>query len=246
MKRCETIDYHLRGGFQDKIDAADGVDIIFAMDDYTKNSFRKDLYPEYKANRKLGKKSFNMFKVQQHITNVIFKELEVEEHYGYHMVRVPGAEGDDVIATVFRTIGKEYMLNVLIASDRDFIQLENVSQMNLFGQKVEAKLADEIVSPKEYLLGKIILGDGSDNIKKVFPGVGDKRALKLIRDKKALKEKLAADNDAASRFLLNKKLISFDNIPAELTKKITEAVNIELYRDAPLNETLSFSDYMMR
>lgn len=85
------------------------------------------------------------------------------------------------------------MLNVLIASDRDFVQLENVHQLNLFGKVVECKLADEVVTPREYLLAKVLLGDGADNIHKVFAKVGDKRALKLIRDKAELKKKLMED-----------------------------------------------------
>lgn len=244
MRRCETIDWQLRGHFQNEIDCADSIDIVFAQDDYVKNSFRKELYPEYKAQRKLAKKSFNMFKIQQYILNVIFKELEVEEKYGYHFVRVEGAEGDDVIATIFKKFGKDYFLNVLFASDHDFVQLENVHQINLFGKTVECKLANESVTPSEYLLGKILIGDGSDNIKQVFDNVGEKRALKMIRDRSLLKERLSKDQNAAKQYELNKKLISFDEIPEELTKKIVEAVSVHLYRDDPINTTIDFKNFM--
>ena len=245
MKRLETIDWQLKGHFQDSIDSADGIDFIYALDDYITNNFRKELYPEYKANRVIAKKSYNTFKIHQYIQNVIFKELEVEERYNYHIVRVEGAEGDDVIATLFKRVSKDYMLNVLFASDRDFVQLENVTQLNLYGKEVECKLADEKVTPSEYLLGKILLGDGSDNIKKVFEGVGDKRALKLIRNKELLKERLSENQDSAKQFLLNKKLISFDEIPKELSDKIFEELNVHLYKNNVLNDEIDFKNFMM-
>ena len=58
MKRCESIDWLLKANFKDEIDCLDRIDIIFAMDDYTSNSFRKNLYPQYKAQRKLTPKQF--------------------------------------------------------------------------------------------------------------------------------------------------------------------------------------------
>jgi len=127
MKKCEAIDWMLKDNFQDKIDAADGIDLVFAQDDKVSNSFRRQLYPEYKANRRLIKKSYDTFKIQRYIIDVLFKELKIEEKYSYHLVKIDNAEADDVIATIFREFGKEYMLNVLFASDRDFVQLEGVT-----------------------------------------------------------------------------------------------------------------------
>ena len=212
MKRCETIDWQLKSHFQDKLDAIDRIDIVFAMDDYVSKNFRKTLYPEYKAQRQIAPKAYNVFNIKQYVFDVIFKELELEEKYGYKFISVEGAEGDDVIATIFKRCVDDYDLKVLFASDHDFVQLKDVVQLNLFGQIVECKLADENVTPDEYLLSKIILGDGSDNIRKVFKGVGPKKALKLIRDKDKLKSMLKEDQDSAKQFILNRKLISFDEI----------------------------------
>lgn len=49
MRKCEVLDYYLKGHFQDQIDMADSIDYVFAMDDFVKNNFRKQIYPEYKA-----------------------------------------------------------------------------------------------------------------------------------------------------------------------------------------------------
>lgn len=245
MKRLETIDWHLQKRFQDQIDVADGVDLVFAMDDRVSKSFRKDIYPEYKANRKLAKKSYNIYKIHEYIMNVIFPELQVKDRYGYHMVKVPSAEGDDVIATIFRNLGSEYMFNVLIASDRDFLQLENVHQINLFGKEVLPIVAKTQISPKDYLLVKILVGDHSDNINQVFEKVGETKALKLINDREMLKKKLSESQDAAKQYILNEKLISFDRIPLTLTNAILDVVNKELYEETAMNSATDLRSFMM-
>lgn len=244
MKRLETIDWLTKSNHQVEIDVAKRIDIVFAMDDWLMKNFRKELYPEYKAQRVLAPKSYNVFAIKQYITDVIFKELEVEEKYDYHMISVEGAEADDVIACICKNLAKDYMLTILYASDHDFIQLENVKQYNLFGQKIECKVGNEEVTPKEYLLSKILLGDGSDNIGKVFSGVGPKKVLKLIRDKELLKNKLQESQDSAKQFLLNKKLISFDYIPKDLEKHIVEVASKKLYENEVINSNIDLKDFM--
>ena len=245
MKKCEAIDWMLKDNFQDEIDTADGIDFVFAQDDKVSNSFRKKLFPEYKATRRLKKKSYDTYKVQRYIVEVLFKDLKIEEKYSYHLIKVSNAEGDDVIATIFREFGKEYMLNVLFASDRDFVQLDNVVQLTMQGKLVECKLADEEVSHKDYLLGKIILGDGSDNIAKVFPKVGEKRALALLHDKAALRKRLKESQSATDQYELNKKLISFDEIPNDLAATIRDAAVKSLYKEEAMNDDVDFKDFMM-
>lgn len=245
MKRLETIDWHLRSHFQDQFDTADKVDIIFAMDDSLKSNFRKSVYPAYKENRRIAKKSYDVGKIHRYIQNVLFPELQVKETYGYHFLRVAGAEGDDVIAAVLKRLGGQYSLKVLIASDRDFLQLSDVCQLNLQGQEVLPMIGEEQVSPQEYLQCKILMGDGSDNIGQVFKKVGAKRALKLVRDKEKLKKMLKESQDAAKQYFLNKKLISFDEMPKELEDKIAEAASKELYSEEAINSQVDFSDFMM-
>ena len=244
MKRLETIDQLTKANYQDEIDSADRIDIVFAVDDHLTKNFRKDLYLEYKATRTVTPKSYNIYAIKKYITDVIFKELELEKNYDYHMLMVEGAEADDVIACVCKNLAKDYKKTILYASDKDFLQLEDVDQYNLFGQKVEPKLCDKIIAPKEYLKCKILLGDGSDNIAKVFSGVGPKKALKLVNDPEALKKKLLEDQNARKQFALNKKLISFDEIPEELEKHIVEKASQLLYENEVINKHVDFKDFM--
>ena len=76
---------------------------------------------------------------------------------------------------------------------------------------------------------KILLGDVSDNIPKVFDKVGPKKALKLIHDNAALKAKLKENQASAKQFKMNKQLICFSEIPKELKDKILEKVNEKVF-----------------
>lgn len=245
MKRLETIEWIAKENFQDEIDIASGIDIIFAMDDRLSYSFRKKLYPEYKAQRALVKRSYQLQPIKDYITNVIFKELEVEEKHGMKLVKVEGAEGDDVIATTLLNFKDKYLATMLIASDHDFLQIDGVREFDLFGKEAKRDLGGEIVSADDYLLGKILMGDKSDNIKQVFPKCGPKTALKWTKDKLALKTILKESQDAASRYLLNKKIISFKEIPSELSEAILEKVNLALYTNEQVNNaTIDLRDFM--
>ena len=90
------------------------------------------------------------------------------------------------------------------------------------------------------------MGDKSDNIKQVFNKCGPKTALRLVKDRIALQKLLNESQESSARYLLNKKIISFSEIPSELTDRIVEKVNQELYSDDVLNEqTVDLKQFMM-
>lgn len=66
-------------------------------------------------------KQFDIFKIRNYVFDVIFKELELEDKYGYKFISVEGAEADDIIATIVNKCSSDYQLKVLFASDHDFI-----------------------------------------------------------------------------------------------------------------------------
>ena len=64
---------------------------------------------------------------------------------------------------------------------------------------------------------KIILGDPSDNIKPVFKNCGLKTVLKYYKNPEYFEECLKKENSSAHEaYLLNKKLIDFNEIPISL------------------------------
>lgn len=246
MWKLESVEDVVKSNFQAEVDECDEIDIVFAMDDKLSHSFRKNLYPEYKAHRALVKRQFQLQPIKDYIVDVIFKELDVEHEHGYHLVKVEGAEGDDVIATTIMRLRDNYVGMVLIASDHDFLQIDGLREFDLFGKEAKRDLGGEIVSAKDYLVGKILMGDRSDNIQQVFLRCGPKTALKWTKDKDALKKTLKEDHSLAARYLLNKKMIDFNSIPQELSDKILESVNAALYKNTRLNKRSAgdWSDFM--
>lgn len=246
MWKLESVEDVAKSNFQNEMDECDAIDIVFAMDDKLSHSFRKELYPEYKAHRALVKRQFQLQPIKDYIVDVIFKDLDVEHERGYHLVKVDGAEGDDVIATTILKLKDNYVGMMLIASDHDFLQIDGLREFDLFGKEAKRDLGGEIVSAKDYLIGKILMGDRSDNIQQVFTRCGPKTALKWTKDKEALKKTLKEDHSLASRYLLNKKMIDFNSIPQELSDKILKSVNESLYKNVKLNKRMpgNWEDFM--
>ena len=245
MNKLQSLEDIAQSNFSDEIDSCEQVDIIFACDDKLKKNFRLDLYPQYKANRLVVKRSYHVDTIKDYIKNVLYKELQLEENYGYKFITVDGAEGDDVIATFMKHFAKDYVGSILIASDRDFLQLDNVREFDLYGKEAERKLGDEIVSAEDFLLGKILMGDKSDNISQVFLRCGPKTALSLVKNKDELNKRLIESATATEKYNLNKKIIAFSETPSELTDKIKRVISETLYSEDVINPASNLKTFMM-
>jgi 5'-3' exonuclease len=243
MNKLQALEGIARTNFGDEIDSCEQIDIVFACDDKLKRNFRLDLYPQYKANRLVVKRQFKLQPIKDYIKNVLYSELGLKD-LGYKFVQVEGAEGDDVIATALTKLKDEYVGTCLIASDHDFLQIDGVREFDLFGKEAKRQLGGEDVSAPDFLLGKILMGDRSDNIKQVFSRCGPKTALSLTKDKENLKKMLSEDRDAAERFALNKKIISFGEIPKELSDSVLRGLNEALYEDEPVNGGTDLKNFM--
>ena len=244
MRKLEAVDGIVKANFQDVVDSCDRVDTLFACDDSLKRNFRLDAYPTYKANRLVVKRSYRLEPIKRYLREVLYKELGLEENYGYRFVQVEGAEGDDVIAAALTKFKDDYAGACLIASDHDFLQIDGVREFDLFGKEAQRTLGGEEVSAEDFLLGKILMGDRSDNIAQVFPRCGPKTALSLVKDKENLRKLLKEDASAAARYELNKKIISFSEAPEELTGAVVRRLNEAFYAEESLNPGVDLRGFM--
>ena len=256
MNRFQTADQVLRSHYENELDTASTIHIILAEDAPLQHSFRKKMYPEYKAQRRATPKSYDVYRIKAYIYDVLFNELNLEKTMGMTRVRIDGAEGDDVIAVTLMNATPErgYANRVLFSSDHDFLQLGNVDQWDLSGnrvlresllgkKKMEEMLKNgETIDPKTFLLTKILMGDTSDNIPHVKDKVGPVKSYRYACDKAALKQMLLEDQDAAKRFILNKKLIDFNQMPAELSAMIYESVQSEIQKNADQVQRQSYGN----
>lgn len=148
--------------------------------------YRREIFPEYKANRKEAYKDDTP--AQKEATRKFFDEYErVLEACDsrFTLLRYNGVEADDIAAYI---VGNRKSLGIeriwLISSDRDWDLLvgEYVSRFSTVTRKEQTlDTWDNPVPPEDYLTFKCLVGDKGDNIPGV-DGVGPKRAAAIISE----------------------------------------------------------------
>ena len=146
-------------------------------------TFRHEMYKEYKGTRK---PMLPELKQQVPLMKEMLKALNIKT------TELAGFEADDILGTLSKA-GEEQGLEVsVISGDRDLLQLatEHVKiripktkkgKTEIEDYNVTQVLEKYSVTPKEFIDVKALMGDSSDNIPGV-PGVGEKTALKLIKE----------------------------------------------------------------
>ena len=149
--------------------------------DAGKKTFRSEILKEYKANRKPTPDEFK----QQ--LPYIKRFLEC---LGVKVLEKPGYEADDIIGTLAKELSEKGAEVVIVTPDKDMRQLinEKIKVISISNRTGKSKTYDIETFRKEYgiepdrvpdLFG--LSGDKVDNIPGV-PGIGEKTALKLIRE----------------------------------------------------------------
>ena len=147
------------------------------------SSYRKEIFPEYKANRKerfadqteQEAKEFEMFMAEFQDTLTLLKEK-------YPVFHFRGVEADDIAAYITQNI--DYDECWLISSDKDWDLLisDKVSRFSTVTRKeTTVHNWDEHYDfeIEDYITFKCLTGDKGDNVPGV-PGVGPKRAVQLM------------------------------------------------------------------
>lgn len=185
-------------------------DYVAVAFDKGKETFRTELYADYKGNRPNApddlRPQFGLIR-------------EVLEALGITVIEEEGYEGDDIIGSLSKKLGNKDTAVYIITGDRDSLQLVDEHSTVYLTKKgisdmLEVRpdnMADEYgYGPDMVIDMKALMGDSSDNIPGV-PGVGEKTALKLLNEygtlegvydnidsiKGKLKEKLADNKELA-------------------------------------------------
>lgn len=217
----------------------DRSNFIFCLDCPRKEIWRGDFYPDYKASRNTlaATYDFNIGKVFQYAYNYILPKII--EDYNAIKIQCKYAEGDDIIAILAKKYNSNGKKVVIISGDRDMVQLhnENTTIITIDGikrepqQEIETiikKPVNNEITAKEFLLFKILIGDPSDQIPNIKNGLGPKRAFDLVINKDKLVKLLQEDKLAAAAFARNKKLISMEEIPREVSDLVLEITKQQL------------------
>ncbi len=144
-------------------------------------TFRKEIYPEYKAHREAQ---------PEDITASIPYIQKLLTAFGIPIVKLAGYEADDVIGTLAQQAAAQGMQVYMMTPDKDLAQLVK-EKILLYKPPLPGKRAaiwgvEEVcehwhISHPLQVIDRLALeGDASDNIPGV-PGVGPKTAAKLIQ-----------------------------------------------------------------
>ncbi|MDR2598430.1 MAG: hypothetical protein LBC25_01775 [Holosporales bacterium] len=157
--------------------------MFLAALDSSRHTFRSEIYPQYKANRKSTPPELSaQFPIIR----------EACECFGFRPLTIPGFEADDIIASYVKTIAENPGYEIIVvSSDKDLMQLLNYDQtyskIRLYDPMKQKFINDgEVlekfgVPPSMILDVMALMGDSSDNIPGV-PGIGIKTAAALIRE----------------------------------------------------------------
>ena len=151
-------------------------DYLFCAFDLPGQTFRSELYTEYKANRS---------EMPDDLKPQIGFVHEILEAFGISQLSLPGYEADDIMATVARLTTEQQGQCVIVTSDKDCRQLinDNVSLLNLRKQSfynAENLLEDWGIRPDQVIDFQSLVGDSTDNIPGVAK-VGPKTATELLQ-----------------------------------------------------------------
>lgn len=188
--------------------------VVFAFDE--KGSWRYSIYPEYKSNRKTNKDKSVLNHEAFYLVMDDFMTSLKEVFSNVYVIKLRGAEADDIIAILSRELFKDEEV-IIVSNDGDMNQLisKNIQQYDMSTQKMY-----ECLNPKKQLELKILKGDTSDSIKGIKKGVGIKTAEKIM-DMGFYEyiKTIEDDHDkevTMANYKRNTMLINFDYIPTHV------------------------------
>ncbi len=201
---------------------------IAAAFDVSRQTFRSDRYPEYKANRSSTPDEFHG---QIDITKEVLNAL------GITVLAEPGFEADDIIATLATQAEDEGYRVLVVTGDRDSLQLVSDDVTVLYPRKGVSELTrftpDAVVekyglTPRQYPDFAALRGDPSDNLPGI-PGVGEKTASKWIIEYGSLQG--LVDNVESVRGKVG------DALRSNVANVVLNRELTELVKDVPLAQT---------
>ena len=144
-------------------------------------TFRHELFPEYKANRKSTPEDL-IIQIEPLLTAI--------ENLGLPLIRVNGVEADDVIGTLAKEAEQRGMNTLIATGDKDFTQLvsDKITLLDTMKNRLTDRsgVIEKFGLPPEQIVDFLTLsGDASDNIPGV-PTVGPKTAVKWLQQYSSL------------------------------------------------------------
>lgn len=218
-------------------------DLVGVAFDVSAPTFRHIQNVEYKGTRK---------GMPQELREQIPLLKEVLGLMNVHILQKEGFEADDILGTLAKAGERDGYNMVVVSGDRDLLQITSedielkIPKTKQQGTEIESYFAKDVVekyevSPLEFIDVKGLMGDASDNIKGV-PGIGEKTAIKLIKQYHSI-ENLYEHIDEITQKKLKENLITYKDQALESKMLATIVCDVpleytwdEFYLDLTLSE----------
>lgn len=200
--------------------------VVIACDS---RSWRRDYFPQYKHSRSKGRDESTLD--WNHIFSLLNQYLdEIKENFPYKVVRIDGAEADDIIGVLAhesQEFGKNEPI-MIISSDKDFGQLQKFDNVSQFSPYLKKEI--KIDNPRTFLLEHVFKGDSGDGVPNILSHddtfvngdrqkpVSQKKMDEWTKNIDDLKSTLG--EETYRNYCRNKKLIDLGEIPRDLYEKI--------------------------
>jgi len=204
------------------------------------NTWRKDYFPYYKANRKKGRDESDQDWTEIFRILHLVRE-EIAENLPYKVIHMDGVEADDIIASLVletQEFGKDEPV-MIVSSDKDFIQLQKYKNVKQFSPIQKKMVTDK--NPRTYAFNHIMRGDTGDGVPNVLSAddtfVSDKSQTPLRQTKiDEWLEKSDVLKDVMPEHIFrnyqrNKKLIDLTEIPDDIQ---TTIINTFMEQKVPM------------
>lgn len=247
--------------------------VICVFDGKGGSTNKRYLYPEYKANRGISRvTNWDNFESQDEeseaITNQILRLVYYLRCLPVDLISIDKIEADDVIGYMAGQLKGEV---TIVSSDKDYLQLvsDRVQVYSPIKKKFYTPnmvLQEYGVTPTNFLMQKVVLGDSGDNVPGV-KGIGEKTLVKLYpelaNDKVISLDEIIAKAETGegkkyagitafkNQLYINKQLMDLTNpnIPTEALEEIHELLDnpykefnaktfISLYEEDGLGESI--------
>jgi hypothetical protein len=199
-----------------------------------KNTWRKEAYPYYKANRKAGRDKSGMdwnalFQIMNNVRS------EMDEYFPYKVVHIEHCEADDIIGAVINEYGSELNIGsekfLILSADKDFIQLQKYANVDQYDPIRKRWIRND--QPVNYLNEHILKGDTGDGVPNILSpdnclAVGERQS-PMTKKRLALYSQgpEVMDEETLRRFHRNKMMIDLSQIPQKYQDLVLESYNKE-------------------
>jgi hypothetical protein len=200
----------------------------------SKNSWRRGVFPYYKANRRSGREKSeldwnSLFEIMGNIRD------EMQENFPYKVITIDRCEADDIIGVVCNEFGTPLNTGaekyLVLSGDKDYIQLQRHANVKQYDPVRKKYIRHD--DPDKYLTEHVLKGDAGDGVPNILSP--DNCLVVGERQKPMTKNRLALysgttenmDEETERRFLRNKVLIDLEQTPEEYKKEILVEYNKE-------------------